>query len=296
MRTKSAPIPDAITAADWHLREDTPVCRTDNFYAAQWRKVDFIADLQRQYGCPVIHAGDLYNHWKPSPELITTTMEHLPSAFLTVYGQHDLPQHNLKLIRKSGIFTLLTSGHLSISPGSSFGEEPKKDCNFLCIKGRKILVMHRLVWQGECPWPGCTDPNVDEVLDEYVEYDLIITGDNHKPFVAEGESGNKLVNTGSLTRQTADQIDHRPRVYLWYADTNALKPIYLPIEQGVISREHIDYYAERDERIEAFISRLHNEYVIDISFEENLERFLRENKIRQSVSDLVWKAVEAEKC
>ena len=52
---------DAILTGDWHLREDTPICRTDDFQTAQWEKVRIISDLQKKYNCPVIHSGDLFH-------------------------------------------------------------------------------------------------------------------------------------------------------------------------------------------------------------------------------------------
>ena len=43
--------PNLILTADWHLREDQPVCRTDDFWKAQWAKIDFINDLAEHEGC-----------------------------------------------------------------------------------------------------------------------------------------------------------------------------------------------------------------------------------------------------
>ena len=64
-----------------------------------------------------------------------------------------------------------------------------------------------------------------------------------------------LVNPGSITRQTADQAEHKPRVYLWFAETNSVTAEYLPIKTDVITKEHLEIKAERDMRMEAFISR-----------------------------------------
>ena len=48
--------PSAILTADWHLRDDQPICRTDDFWSTQWRKVNAVTELQTRHGCPVIHA------------------------------------------------------------------------------------------------------------------------------------------------------------------------------------------------------------------------------------------------
>ena len=89
IRNKKPKTPSAILCGDFHLREDTPVCRTDDFWAAQWDKVLEIKELQEKYKCPVIHSGDLFNHWKPSPYLLSTTMWGMPEHFHTIYGNHD---------------------------------------------------------------------------------------------------------------------------------------------------------------------------------------------------------------
>ena len=113
------------------------------------------------------------------------------------------------------------------------------------------------------------------------------------PFVIEDE-GRLLVNPGSLMRTTAAQIDHKPRVYLYYAEDNTVEPIFIPIAEGCITREHIDITEHRDGRIDAFISRLSDEVEIGLSFEHNLESHFSKNRIRQSVQDLVWSAVKGE--
>ena len=151
-------------------------------------------------------------------------------------------------------------------------------------------MWHVMTYIGKSPWPGCTDLTAEQILDEFPQFDLILTGHNHKSFVAE-KDGRLLVNPGSLTRQAADQADHRPCVYLWYADTNTVKPYYLEINKGVVSREHLDRITARDERIEAFVQRLSGEMEIGVNFEESLERFAQKNKVRKSVMEIVWRAV-----
>jgi len=113
--------PDAILTADWHLREDTPTCRTDDFWEAQWNKVDQICQLQVKYNdCPILHAGDLFDHWKPSPFLLSTALLYLPEIgreFWTIYGNHDLPNHSIELAKKTGMMTLVNALAIEILPG-----------------------------------------------------------------------------------------------------------------------------------------------------------------------------------
>ena len=285
----------AILMSDPHLRLSIPVCRTDEeFLEAQWKKLQFIKDLQKVHGCIVLCGGDLFHHWKPAPELITKTMEYLPDKFYTIYGQHDLPNHSLKEQEKSGIYALKTAGALTLLPGCHWGMDPK-DTPPLTLSGgnisRKVLVWHKMNYQGKLPWPECTDPKAIGLLRKYPEYDLILTGDNHKAFT-ETYEGRLLVNPGSLARQTADQIDFKPRVYLYYADENRVEPTFLPIRDDVVTREHLDRSEERSDRISAFITKLGGEWQAGMSFEANLKKFFSSNTIRESVKEKVYKAIE----
>lgn len=289
---------DAILTADWHLREDQPTCRTDDFWIAQWKKVKYITSLQEQYNCLVLHAGDFFGgpshhyHWKPSPRLLSETIQWIPNDFWTVYGNHDLPQHNLDLAYKSGIYTLYQAGKLIILPGVHCDHYPAHDDQL--IKGKQVLIWHKMVWHKEKPYPDApNDSEAIQILKQYPQFDLIVTGDNHQSFTAEYE-GRLLVNPGCLTRQTAKDINHQPRVYLWHAETNTVTPEYLPIEQDVITREHIEVKEQRDERIEAFVNRLDGEWETGISFEENMQQFFQTNRVRKSVEQLVYKAMEKE--
>lgn len=296
-RTKGTKKADFILTADWHLREDIPICRSDDFQTAQWKKVYFIHALQRQHQCPVLHAGDLFDHWKSSPYLLSQTILHLPIRFWTVYGNHDLPRHNLELANKSGVYTLISGGHIFLLASSlhlepvHWGEEPAPSVKEDLVEERRILVWHVMTYKGNRPWPNCTDLSAREILEKYPQFDLIVTGHNHRPFT-ERLDGRLLVNPGTITRQEADQVDLKPRVYLYYAKQNKVVPVYLPIEEGVISREHIERIEKRDARIAAFVERLNTDWEMDVSFERNLERFEKENRVRKSVMGIVRKAIE----
>lgn len=288
---------DLILTADWHLRDDCPPCRTDNFEEAQWMKVAQVARLQEEHDCPILHAGDLFHHWKPSPYLISMAIHHIPKKFFTVAGQHDLPQHSLDLFHKCGLNTLLQAGSIHwIGPlgnfGQSVGNIKKAVHPWTLLPGREVGVWHHFVWDGKnIPWPNCKEVTAKQVLKDNPEFDLIVTGDYHKPFTYEYK-GRLLVNCGCFTRQVADYADHRPRVWLWYAETNTVSPVYLVAEKGVVTRNHLLKEEERNKRMEAFITRLSDEWEVGVSFEENLKRFFSANQIRKSVVDLVYNAIE----
>jgi hypothetical protein len=145
--------PSGILCSDFHLRETQPICRTDNYWEAQWKKVDFISKLQKEYNCAVFHGGDLFDHWKPSPMLLSEASKHLPDQFISVYGQHDLPQHSMDLVHKCGVWNLMINNRLAILQDGYWGWEPKGGRGFI-LKNHELLVWHKMNYKGEPPWPG----------------------------------------------------------------------------------------------------------------------------------------------
>lgn len=264
--------------------------------------VRFLARTARKYNVPVIVAGDIFHHWKPTPFLLQWCIRNLP-PIITVWGQHDLPQHSLNLRSKSGLSVLEAAGVVkplaggskdrvsspAVVYGYSYGDTPSNPLG----RGSaiRVAVCHMMCWHKKLPYPGCEADNAIKVLKKLDGYDLILTGDNHKPFVVSYK-GRLLVNPGSLMRMTADQAKHKPRVYLWYAKTNTVKKVYLPIEEGVVSREHIEKVNKKDERMEAFIERVNDSYEASLSFEENMKRFLKKNKVSKRVKSIIHEVME----
>lgn len=286
--------PSAILTGDWHLREDTPICRTDNFIQTQRNKLHQIQLLQEKYNIPIIHTGDLFDHWKPSPWLLTFAINYCPKDISIVYGNHDLPQHNLDEAHRAGLTTLSASKHLKILPEAHWGKEPKNESLFWPKTGKKMLVWHVLTWLGNNPpWPGAENEGMPaiELLKKYPDYNVIITGHNHTAFYVQHE-GRLLVNPGGITRQTAAQINQEPLIYLWFEETNVLMTSYLQISEDAISRNHLEEKEKRDARITAFVENLNTTWQAENSFEENLEKFSSQNKVRKSVVDLIYKAME----
>lgn len=271
---------DAILTSDWHMRLDNPPCRLDDHSSAQIDKIEQISALQRKYDCPVLNGGDIFQLYYPSPTLINLCLDHFPKRMMAVAGQHDLPDHNIDLIKKSAFYTLAKSGTFTFLI-NQVNWKTHSTPTYMPLKGRSITVAHMLVWDKEEPFPNCPAPRVNKVFKMFPHADLILTGDNHQTFTAR-KGKQLLVNPGSLTRHKADQADHRPCVFLWSAATNTCRKHYLKIRKNVISREHIDLVNEKKERKEAFIEQLDTEWEIDLSFEDNVSRALTKNKLGSS--------------
>ena len=278
---------DAVLGADMHYRADVPRCRTDDYMAAQDRKVKFIFDLCRKHEVPFLHGGDI-GDWNQWPDWLLERFMALASGvrILTALGQHDLPGHSLSQLPASGAGVLRRAGAIELI-GLHWGQALEEG------GWNNVLVMHRMVIDGLKDWEGQEATSADALLKAYPERKLILTGDNHKPFVVRSADGRMLVNPGSMMRMTAAQADHKPRVYLWDAEANAVAPVYLPIEVGVVSREHIEDKAQRKNRMEAFVGwASKGPDVVGLSFEKNLENHFQKNRTARIVEQKVWAAVE----
>lgn len=294
--------PTAILTADIHLRDDQPVCRLDNYWEAQARKIAWLLGLQQKHNCPILDAGDLFHKPKPSLFLLQWAIHNMPDM-VTVEGNHDQSYHNPDLFEKTGLAVLEAAGVVELAP--LFDPIMRKASAFSILgfpwsrsptstekkSYRQVALMHIMTYTGRSPFPGCKDPGAATLLDKMAGFDLVVTGHNHTPFVVERE-GRLLVNPGSLMRSTADQADHQPRVYLWYAEDNHVEPVFAPIELGVVSREHLTAPEEREERLSAFVSRLTNDIEVGLSFSQNMERWLSRNRVRARTKEIIEEAMQ----
>lgn len=297
---------DAIFCSDMHLRDDTPECRIDDFAAARDRKVAWLRTLQAENsGCPIIDGGDVFNRWQVSSELEGWALLNLPAGIITVPGNHDLPQHSLKLYTKSSLHVLEAAGKVQVLQGNGqmakMSEEwqqyvtgfPYGDILKIDKPGHGIAVVHAYCAETVPAFieNGYTPA---QLLAALPGYDIIICGDHHAGFdyAITDRRGHKriVVNPGSMMRTTADQADYRPRVYLWYAEENKVLPAYYPVKAGVVSREHLEKVEERDARMEAFITRLDTGVEAGLSFEKNLATFYALNKTVKPVRDMIAEA------
>jgi len=303
-RKKTKADADAILSADWHIRPDTPIGRTDEYLVRQAIKVHFIFDLAKQNNCPIFVAGDLGNkaQW---PNWLLEWFIGISKGveILLVPGQHDLPNHRLELLPRSGTGVLGADNtvQILIEGQHEYLQDTKVHgfpygCALKRIKRehrRHVAMIHQMIIENKPLWPGQVAPKGHWTLKTFPDYDLILSGDNHNAFHIEHE-GRWLVNPGSMMRMTAAQEDHRPRVYLWWAKTNKIKPVYLPIKPNVISRKHIEIVEDRNERMTALVIRVREDVEIGLSYQNNLENYFQKYRTRKRTKEKAWMAYEGD--
>src|SRR5690554_6947876 len=225
----------AILCSDLHLSEKPPVARSaePDWWAAMLRPIKQLKAAQDKYNAPILCAGDVFDKWKSSPELINFALEHLPEMY-AIPGQHDLPLHNYEDIDKSAFGTLVRAGKLHLlTPGKAthIGDPELGRC-FIAVgfpwgapiqsHERKrhlesylhIAVVHAYIWTKGTGFPGAPE---EKSLAGYAEaldgYDVALFGDNHKPFLAR--SGKcRVFNHGGFMCRKSDEMNHQPAIGL----------------------------------------------------------------------------------
>lgn len=296
--------PSALLSSDLHWRESQPACRTDKFPDAFVPKARLAKSICEKYNIPFIVAGDISEKWKNWQSLIDVMLREMPN-FICIPGQHDLPGHNLQLIKGSTLSALEAGGRATIikEPGGlvkcndfvvygyPYGTEPKPRRKRRGDDTRSMCMLHALVTDTKDPFPGANAYTAKGLLNELTGYDLILSGDNHQQFTVT-KRGRHLINPGSMIRQDADQINHQPRFYLWFAEDNHFEPIDIPVDKKVVVRSHIEKKNERDDRIDKYIDSMDADYEVKLDYKLNLDVHMKTNKVNDDTKGLILEWLE----
>ena len=287
-----------ILTADNHFQYNQPVCRTDDFISAQIEKMVFLKELQEKHNAIILNGGDITHKARvDKQELFSMLLKNLPEMY-GVAGNHDLIYHNLSYLKNSALGVLISAGlykfidrknPLTIDDdliyGFSYGQKIEKpervgdNCT--------VAIWHHMIYESNRDFTFADGHYAKTVLEKNPEYNFILTGDNHKTFCVEID-GRYLINPGSLTRDDAAQIDHRPCVYLLDSIEKTVKQIFLPVRKNVISTEHLQVKKDRDARLEAFVETVNSNYEIGFSFERNLDDYLAMNPVSKKIKQIIY--------
>jgi len=273
--------PDALLCADLHIREDQPVCRVDNYFQAQEKKIKFILNKADEYNCPVLCAGDFFDKAKSSKwlEIYIINLFGKGRRFYVIPGNHDLPTHSLEKLNESSLGILQAAKVIKIFkvPLGDYFSVLEQIGN----EKVKIKITHKMI--EKC--------NSKVELSTQQDTNLILSGDNHLTFIQK-TTNQLLVNPGSMMRMSADQILHIPCVFLYYANTNTVKPVHIPIEKDVVVREHIEIKKEYDERMKSYIEKMNDDIELSLCFKNNIKNYMNNNKIKNSVKNIIFECLE----
>jgi len=211
--------PIATFVSDIHLALNPPACRAEeDWLAVQQRYLEQLQEIAQ--GSPVFIAGDLFDRWNPPPEVLHFAFKRLPQECYAVPGQHDLLNHRLDQMHRSGYGVLVAAGRIrDLSGGNTvavgdlirvkgcaWGEAiPPADSNI-----PTVLLAHRYVWREGRSHPGAAPEHHINRLD-LKGYTWAVFGDNHQRFVVR-QKGLVICNSGTFIRRKSDEIPLRPCV------------------------------------------------------------------------------------
>jgi DNA repair exonuclease SbcCD nuclease subunit len=297
----------AIACADIHLSDKPPVARSaeQDWYDSMARPLDQLRSLSKQHDCPILCAGDVFHKWDSPAQLINFALEMLPDRILSIYGQHDLPNHNPEEIKRSAFWTLCKSKKITgLEVGRvflqnlaieafPFGTELQSAKPHDRIK---LALIHRYVWYGNYKYEGAPEEgNAVRIANHLKGFNLVISGDNHLRFTWQGVKGLPTVfNAGSLMRRNIDQIQHRPRVGLIWSDgritskdLDSSQDRFIDISSIAETGEAIDRFG-----ISNFLEEIAGLKETTLEFREVLDRWLESNKVSSRVRNVILAAVK----
>ena len=305
----------AVCISDLHLSLTPPACRADkDWLETQAGYLQQVKDLAG--GGPVLCAGDIFDRWNAPPELINFALQHLPDGMICVPGQHDLPNHQMEDMHRSGYGVLvqaekivnLSDGHWRHLPwiddrkqdggvvavfGFGWGQDicsPKQQ-NHPDDDSMKVTLIHQYVWVDGKGFPGAPDTGrVSNLKKQLTGYDVAVTGDNHQDF--QGLSGNCLVfNCGGFIRRKSDEIARRPRVGLLYADgtieSHKLDTSKDVFHEGVVDRPELPI------DMKSFVDGLKELGEQGLNFQEAVEQHLAKGDYSPEVRQIIKQALES---
>jgi len=303
----------AILTADWHLSHKPPIWRSNepDWYEAMRRPLNELSELQKLYNCPILVAGDIFDKWNASAELINFAMMNIPNNVYAIAGQHDLPEHNIEQIDKSAYFSLALGKtikelfYAKVQPLLEFnvyafmyGDKiVKPDEHVTNSTGLpNIAVAHQYICK-----PGADYPNAPKEAylnkklvpkgKKWYGYDVMVFGDNHKSFFINiGDT--KVFNCGTLMRRASDEENYKPRVGLLYSNGD-IDFHYLDISQDkhLTPDEMKDAKEYEEIDMEDFAKELRKLGAAALDFSKAMKEFWLSDKTRKSVQDIILKAM-----
>jgi len=301
----------AVVCSDLHFSGSPPIARSaePDWYEAmrrQWSQLRQVAGL---YKVPVIVAGDIFDHWKSSPQVISFAIEMFSGLrVFAVPGQHDLPNHSYGDIKRSAYWTLVEAGAVNnVEPGCRYDvngmmlfgfpwgtdivpQVPREDGRVDYLLN--VAVIHKYVWTGEYKYQGA--PSEDEVtgLKRALNgYDVAIIGDNHKGFMSN-VGGCRVMNCGGFIPRKSDERDMKP----WFGVLDSrgdIEPVFLDLSGDKwLDEEALLRKVDETLDLRDLVNGLESLGVDALDFADVLIRYLDQHKVSSTIRRLVTSSLD----
>jgi len=289
----------AVLCSDLHLSLTQPACRADknwmNTQAHYLTQLEEIAD-----GCPILCAGDIFDKWNTPAELVTWTIRHLPPNFYAIPGQHDLPDHSIDQIHRSGYGVLqevraiyntddLRSNAMYLYD-FPYGSELKP----LVHKEEgeiHVALVHRYIWldRSNCYAGASEEQNVLSYKSIFGTYDVVVIGDNHKRWRVHREN-TVIYNCGCFIRRKSDEILYTPVVGILYENGS----VGVKLLDTSVDKFH-ENAREREAAVmdmKEFIDALEGLGEHGLNFREAVQRYIDKNSVPDKTKQIILAALE----
>lgn len=216
----------SVHISDLHLSHLPPPLRRGepNWYEAMARPLAQIRELCRLHDCLAVYQGDIFDTWRPCPELINFALTHLPKGY-AVPGNHDLPYHVYEDRYKSGYGVLCSAGVLFDLPVGNYvqtGDElalwgfphgtPLHPIAIRHDGNTHVAVCHEYVWYENFAFRGAPLENhLSKFANRTEGFAACFFGDNHQYF-----SCSIIHNVGTMMIRRSDEVKLEPSVCLLF--------------------------------------------------------------------------------
>lgn len=307
------PKPIAVLCSDLHLTLTPPSCRDISQEGWMELQAHYLKQLRDTAGdLPVICAGDIFDRWNASPELINFALRELPNGMYCVPGQHDLPNHQLGQMGRSGYGVLKQTGKIldlsgkrlhifqedEIIPnapevrvyGCGWGQGLEDD-ELEEFDGVSVAVIHRYCWLNDnTRFPGAPpEAKATALKKELSPFDVAVFGDNHISFLAT--VGNcKVFNCGGFIRRKSDEMLYQPSIGILF-DNGDVEVRHLNTCRDKFHKGKIED-KETPFDLRSFIKELESLGEHGLDFRQTVKEHLESQDLPKQTKQLILEALE----
>lgn len=296
--------PIGIVCSDLHFSSQCPVARSAEpcWYEAQRRPIRQLVELQKNLQVPIFCAGDVLDKWNVNPELLNFLIDELPPMY-SICGQHEMPNHAMSELHRSGYWTLVQAGklvHLSrvtLVKGITIHPFPW-GVDVLPLKttderpgSTHIALIHSYIWKDGFGYPGAPEEKrAKSYRAKLVGYDAAVFGDNHQGFYIESP-GLNVMNCGTFMRRKADERHYRPMIGILYGN-GKITPHYLDVSQDLWLDDGASKVFENAiENPNEFIQTLRALGADSLDFRAAVKTYLDTHDVDKDVTGLILSAI-----
>ena len=221
-----------ICCSDLHLRGTAPVFRRDNYVETMFKKFEFIVNYTNEKHADLLIAGDIFDTARVPHEVVNKAMDLLlqleyPATICA--GQHDMSYHNPDVF-KSPLYSMYLAGVVKWQHNATiYSHDWDQEATIPTpTELSELLLIHKTITPREPPFFLKEAVSAEQAMDQFPNFEWIVSGDYHVPYITENDRGQILVNCGCMLRNAKDQKNHKPQIHLIDTEAGTYDSIVVP--------------------------------------------------------------------